>query len=446
MTVYSSLPAAATRRGTIYREVGVPQSHVSRADAATTLRWKDRATAADAMITQKALPFWYGSAYIGSARGYRLGEDAVRGRFDEDGQQIVPQARLVWAFARAHRMGYSAADHDYLLAARHGYEYLQKAFLDPVHGGYFWRVREGRGKNDTRKVLYGQSFVLYALVECAAAAQDSGILDSAIVLYQTLERAGPNNGPPLSVAEIAARDFSALEADAISTDRLDGIAWPHYRCSNTVLHWMEALIDLARARPDDADIRRSLQTAFDLNATQCYPADPDKGIDYVPDDDKVPAWPQPKLVSYGHNVEFAWLMITAQQVLGTDLDWARVESTLDHTIRWGFDAQHGGIFGGGWPGKAAHDRVKSWWPQAEMIAALTFLIASGHASKSYDTELKLMLDWYEGPQMDAPTGTPYSKVADDGSKVIDATLSSQWQAAYHDLRARWIFIEAMGVR
>jgi mannose/cellobiose epimerase-like protein (N-acyl-D-glucosamine 2-epimerase family) len=439
------LLSSTSGRAAVYRDVVGTKSYVPRADTPTVLRWKERAAAADRTIATKTLPFWYDRSYKGSLNGYRLGEDAARGRFEEDGQLIVSQARLVWAFARAHRMGYSDGDRDYLLAARHGFEHLQNAFRDAEHGGYFWRVRDGKGGIDTRKVLYGQSFVLYAFVECAAAAQDAAVFASAIDLYNTLECPGPARGPPLSVAEIAARDFSLLEADKFATDRLDGVCWPHYRCSNTVLHWMEALTDLARDRPADADIRHSLEQALVLNATKFYPADLDAGIDYVPADAKAPPWPQPKLVSYGHNVEFAWLMIAAQQVLGVEPDWPRVESTIDHALKWGFDTKHGGLFGGGWPGKPAHDCVKNWWPQAEMIAALTYLIASGRASRSFDADLKLMLDWYEGPQMDAATGTPYSKVAEDGSQV-DTTLSGQWQAAYHDLRARWIFIESMGVR
>jgi mannobiose 2-epimerase len=418
---------------------------VPHAQGQALAHWQDRAVAMDQAIAERTLPFWYDRAFTGSPHGYRLGEDAVRGRFEEESQLVVSQARLVWAFARAHRMGYSDGDRDYLLAARHGFENLQAAFRDAEHGGYFWRVCDDAQKNDTRKVLYGQSFVLYALVECAAAAQDAKILASAVELYQTLERVGPADGPPLSVAEVAARDFTVNDADVHLADGLEGVTSPRYRCSNTVLHWMEALIDLCRERPTDVDIRRSLEVALAFNQTKCYPADPDTGIDYVPTAPDLAPWPQPKIVSYGHNVEFAWLMIAAQQALGVEPDWPRVQAMLEHALRWGFDTQHGGLYAGGWPGKPAHDRIKHWWPQAEMIAALTYLIASDKATRSFDAELKLMLDWYEGPQMDAPTGTPYSKVADDGSHVLDATLSGQWQAAYHDLRARWIFIESMGV-
>ena len=66
-------------------------------------------------------------------------------------------------------------------------------FRDSRHGGFFWKTdRAGRVRND-RKILYGQLFVLYALVEYVRAGGDRGALAEARELFElVVERAHDN--------------------------------------------------------------------------------------------------------------------------------------------------------------------------------------------------------------------------------------------------------------
>lgn len=76
-------------------------------------------------------------------------------------------------------------------------------------------------------------------------------------------------------------------------------------------------------------------------------------------------------MSYGHNVEYAWLLIRAQKVLGKPLSWDEFYAHLNHALKHGYDHERGGLFNRGADDQPATDTDKVWWVQAEMLAALT---------------------------------------------------------------------------
>ena len=83
----------------------------------------------DQQLRNQVMPYWYDTSIDRRHGGYVL---------EQGSKQLVSQTRMVWGFAHAHRHGYSTAQRDYLAAARQGYEFLTKHFLDTQHGGYYW--------------------------------------------------------------------------------------------------------------------------------------------------------------------------------------------------------------------------------------------------------------------------------------------------------------------
>ncbi len=53
---------------------------------------------------------------------------------------------MVWTFSRVHRAGFTDACRDYARAATEGVEVLDRAFRDPVHGGYYWATDAADGR------------------------------------------------------------------------------------------------------------------------------------------------------------------------------------------------------------------------------------------------------------------------------------------------------------
>ena len=105
---------------------------------------------------------------------------------------------------------------------------------------------------------------------------------------------------------------------------------------------MESLTELYEASKDPA-VGKSLQQAIRLNSTYFYPADPAKSafhrqLDWKQVTDKSSAG-----LSYGHNVEFAWLLIRAEKALGNPPGWEHFSAHIDHALKYGYDFERGGL-------------------------------------------------------------------------------------------------------
>lgn len=71
--------------------------------------------------------------------------------------------------------------------ARHGYEFMKAACLDKEHGGAFWSVSFDGKPYDTTKHTYNQAFAIYALAAYYDVSGDAEALDTALELYQIIE-------------------------------------------------------------------------------------------------------------------------------------------------------------------------------------------------------------------------------------------------------------------
>jgi mannobiose 2-epimerase len=123
-------------------------------------------------LAEKIMPYWYDTAVDRQHGGYLLSDDAAKKAPPATEKQIVTQSRMVWGFAQAHREGLSTTKRNYLKAAQQGYRFLLAHFLDPQNGGYYWTTDLAGKPLNQRKIVYGESFVIYGLVEYYRASRD----------------------------------------------------------------------------------------------------------------------------------------------------------------------------------------------------------------------------------------------------------------------------------
>ena len=212
-----------------------------------------------------------------------------------------------------------------------------------------------------------------------------------------------------------------------------------YKSGNTHLHLMEALTELYEVTLDD-EIKRSLEECLRVNATYFYPKDPGKSSFHRQPDWKEVTDPKSAGLSYGHNVEFAWLMIRAEQVLGVRPSWDHFHALMRHALLHGFDYEHGGLYSRGVDDEPANQLDKVWWVQAEMVAALADVFRN-RPEADYSRALSLTLQFIRNHQADPKDGIWYDTVTADG-KVKVAAKAHNWKANYHDVRALIKLIEA----
>jgi mannobiose 2-epimerase len=189
-------------------------------------------------------------------------------------------------------------------------------------------------------------------------------------------------------------------------------------------------------------VKESLEEALKFNRTHFYPENPGKSafhrlLNWRPVDA-----PSSAGLSYGHNVEFAWLMIRAQQVLGQPPAWDHFYAHLDHALKYGYDHERGGLYSRGADDLPATDLDKIWWVQAEMLAALTDALKHKE-NPAYATALDKLLQFITAYQANPADGIWLDTVTTEGNPKNTAKAHN-WKANYHDVRAIVKFVETFG--
>ena len=202
---------------------------------ATTLGadFPQQARAMKTMLVEKVMPYWYDTTLDTAHGGYLLADDR-KGRGVATEKQIVTQCRMVWTFSLIHRQGLAGeGNRQYLRAAESGYRFINDHFRDPENGGYFWKTDlAGKPVHDC-KFLYGESFVVYALVEYYRASGDPAVLRQALDLYHTLQ-AKLHDVHHGGWIEHTTRDWQPLPAN----DPRNEVEVVGLRSANAHLHWM----------------------------------------------------------------------------------------------------------------------------------------------------------------------------------------------------------------
>jgi mannose/cellobiose epimerase-like protein (N-acyl-D-glucosamine 2-epimerase family) len=384
-------------------------------------------------LRHKIMPYWYDTAQDLERGGYLLA-DSMNGRGEAQEKQLVSQTRMIWTFAHVHRLGLGDAKRDWLEAAAQGYRFLQAHFLDPAHGGYYWKTDLAGKPIHDAKFLYGQSFVIYALVEYHRASGDAEPLHQALTLYRLLQRKLHDTSHGGWLEHTEANWLPLKPGDPRNEVEVVGL-----KSANAHLHWMEALTELYEVSRDP-DVRASLAESLDLNARFFYPLDAGQSCFH-----RQPNWepvtdPQSAGLSYGHNVEFAWLMIRAEQVLGRPPSWNHFYAHVDHALDHGYDHQLGGLYNRGFENQPASDQRKIWWVQAEMLAALTDSLAHQNNPR-HERALRQLINFIRTHQVDPRDGVWLDTVRADG-RPENPAKAHNWKANYHDVRAIVKFILA----
>lgn len=414
-----------------------PLSAIAQPEQPSSASLAGEATAWRRDLVGRSIPYWLTT--VDPTGGYALSDDAAKGRTAPWEKQIVSQARMVWGLSLAHRRGLCPGQQACLHAAQHGVLFLRSRMRDPVHGGYFFAVQPDGSPRDPRKLVYGEAFVIYALVEWSRASGDRTALDEALELYGLLQSKA-HDARHQGWVEHFERDWTPLPLRAPNAI----VEVAGLRSANTHLHLLEAFTELYLATRNP-DVRASLAEAIHLNQRHFYPRNPALSAFHLHPDWTPVKDPASAGLSYGHNVEFAWLMIRAEEALGRRPSWGHFHAHLEHALRCGTDHQRGGIFNRGHGNDPASDTSKVWWAQAEWIAALTDGLRHKPHHRPYQDALRRVLAFMRTHATDPRTGLWLDTVAADGTPQSTG-LAHSWKTLYHDTRGLLKFVEAFEPR
>jgi mannobiose 2-epimerase len=372
--------------------------------------------------------------------------DRERGGFHENaardwslrpdrGASAVYQSRLTWTAAALAQFNPARRD-EALAAARHGLDFIDRSLRDTELGGFYWQIGpDGRPPADLRapKHLYGMSFVIYAASRLRLAGGDDKALRVARDAFDWLE-AHAHDAEHGGYFESFARDGSILRPDPQVPDARDVLGNTYGNKSmNAHIHMLEALAELARV-DERPIVRERLREVFEIVRDRIAHAPGALHLYLEPD------WtPIPGHDSYGHDVETAYLLREAAEVLGLEHDErteAVARSLVDHPLAVGWDQELGGFYDNGDDTHPHADTRKVWWTEAEGLNALLLMHRlHGRETDRYARAFLTLWDFTRLHLIDPEHGGWYESSTREGQLIGDGTKAQPWKANYHHTRA-----------
>jgi mannobiose 2-epimerase len=366
--------------------------------------------------------------------------------FDENGDSLgTPekylntQARLAWWFSILFRHYPEKAEFKDL--ASRGVDFLLNHFWDDVYGGWHWKVKRDGSRLDDGKVVYGQSFAIYALSEYYLATNAKRGLEYAEKTFDLLQT--------YCADTLRGGYFENLEPDWQVSE--PGFCGGDRKGLDTHMHLMEAFTTLYAASGKEIHGRKLLEITdlivkhmidpatgcgrnqFNLELTP-IPAIAIRRTWNAEREGDAPETPT-DTTSYGHNVELAWLMNRALQTAGVDTAPYHdvMRRLLDHALEHGVDREHGGIYRDGTAAGGPLIREKEFWQNAEVLVG--FL--DGHETFGEQR----FLDAFENVWQFVNTHMinhdvgEWRTLLDRTGNPIDPNIGNPWKAAYHSGRS-----------
>lgn len=301
-------------------------------------------------LREELLPWWAEHGVDRRLGGFHNRIDGAGRPLPDGFKRLLVQARQIYAFSEGARLG---AGRWALDLAGEGVAFLERAFRDRVHGGYFHTVTPAGEPLDRRKDCYGHAFAVFALAHYGAAAGDAGILAEARALaaLATERLREPRHGGYVEDADERWRPLGTLP-----------------RRQNPHMHWVEALLALHEAAPDAALVGEAAGLVRLLAERFVDPGSGTLGEHFGADWSLAPG-PAGELVEAGHHYEWTWLLARAAAA-----DPSLASSALGDRL-FAF-AEASGLDGDGlaFDGVDREGRVvadsKRLWPQTERLKAL----------------------------------------------------------------------------
>lgn len=366
-------------------------------------------------------------------------------------KMIVTQSRHVWTASQA-AMFFN--DDRYRRIAQHGFRFLKDKMWDATYGGFYWlRNRQGEamsGADDGGKAAYGNAFAIYALASYYAMSGDTSALHLAQKTFHWLDR---HSRDPLHrgyVDRLTREGLWLSQSDAnLNARELLISSW---KDQNSSIHLLEAFTGLYNVWPDSLLRERVLEMLVlirDAITTEKGHLTLYLQRDWTPVSfrDSSDAVRKKNYyfdhVSFGHDVETAYLMLEASHVLGLEADdkTLRVAKRMvDHVLANGWDNGKGGFFYQGYYFAGADtisiiNEIKEWWVQAEGLNSLLLMSKLFPQEKKYEQAFKKQWEYMKRYLIDHEHGGWYKEGLDKSPETAKSAKGSEWKVNYHESRA-----------
>ncbi|HEX9602026.1 MAG TPA: AGE family epimerase/isomerase [Mariniflexile sp.] len=353
--------------------------------------------------------------FVGKINHYnKVVSDAPKG--------IILNARILWSFSAASNY---LKTNEYQDICDRAFQYLKTFFKDETYGGFFWELDYKGNPLNKRKQVYAQAFTIYALSEYYIFTKNDAAKKWAIEIFELIEKHAKD---PLHRGYFEAfnEDWRPIEDMRLSDKDVNAS-----KTMNTHLHVLEAYTALLKIY-DTIQLRNSLKTLVNLFFEKFL--NNQNHYDLFFDN----TWTLlSHTVSYGHDIETAWLVIEAAKQLNNEdlVNQANVIAikVVNTFLNEAID-DDGAVLNEKNLITNHIDTDKHWWPQVEALIGLKYAFELNPDENFRITSVKIW-DYIKKYLIDYKNGEWYFRVDKNGIVYTTEDKVSMWKAPYHTSRA-----------
>jgi mannobiose 2-epimerase len=402
-------------------------------------------------LNNELLPFWTSRMVDEKNGGFITHFDKDGNDTGDDEKSLIAQTRCLYTLASAHRAGYGEGK--LAAMAKHGADFLIEKMWDRENDGFYWMMdRKGNVKID-RKIIYGQSFAIYSLSEYTLATGDRRGIEYAEKVFDLIQKycADTMYG---GYWEMFERDWTLRGPGSAGGDRKTLDVHMHlmeaftalYECTGRDVHRRKLLevIDILQHRINHPRYRTGIPQFF-----KDWTIAPQIKFEIIWGWDRFTGEGKKANVTdntcYGHNAEFAWLLIHALEILNINKDLYRNDfhTIFEHIVNNGIDTEFGGVYVEGPHSGGVSDREKEFWQQAEVLTALLdayIMFRDPVYWESYKNVHRFVFD----KMINKRVGEWYPLLTREGEPIW-THMGHSWKINYHTVRSMILSIQRLNM-
>ena len=319
------------------------------------------------------------------------------------------------------------------MAAR-AYNYLANHLIDKEFGGLYWTVDHAGNKLDNKKQVYASAFAIYALSEYYKATHSKAVLKGAIKLYKLLV------DKSFDKVKTGYLEAFAENWQTISDLRLSAKDANEKKTMNTHLHVLEGYTNLYRVWPDES---LKEQICLLLNNFGNHFIDTATGHFNLFFDEN---WNRRStLISYGHDIEAAWLLLDSADAIGDTVQAERLKRiavNISGLTAEGLD-KDGGLWYEYEPAQGHLIKEKHWWVQAEAMVGFFNTWQITGIEKYLDISIASW-EFVKNNMLDKTNGEWFWGIDEHGKVMSKDDKAGLWKCPYHNSRACIEIIRRIG--
>lgn len=341
---------------------------------------------------------------------------------DKAPKGIILNTRILWSFS-------AASNHlgtlKYVDTCKRAFDYICDKFYDQKNKGVYWEVDFEGNPINRRKQIYAQAFAIYALSEYHFLTKDKKAKELAIEIFHLIEQHAfdPSKGGYLEAFD---EKWGYLEDVRLSDKDMNAV-----KTMNTHLHLIEAYTTLLKIHRN-AELESQLKTLIVLYLEKFLNRDNHFNLFF---DEH---WQLlSHTISYGHDIESAWLITEGAKALGDANLIAVCEqmaiNVTDTFLREAIDDEDGVINEKNLTSNEL-DTDRHWWPQAEAMIGLIYVNAMA-PNRAYLNAAFNIWEFTKKHLIDPINGEWHFRVDKNGQAYSQEDKVSMWKAPYHTSRA-----------